>query len=94
MAKKTATASEEPEKKQFSFKETEARILNSILQRNQASVIDFVSFLALERFAYQLTKNTQFEVAGDLKSIKIWEAPEQPEIKPETNSDTAKALKK
>jgi hypothetical protein len=57
--------SSEPQEKMFSLKEIEMRSLRNIQQRNNDSLLDFLSFVALERLAYDVTKNTRFRVGED-----------------------------
>ncbi len=79
--------------KTFNFKGIETQMLNVILQQQQVMLTNFLSFIAMERFAYQVTPATRFELATDLKSVKVSEIEEKPAETPDKPaSDTAQAL--
>lgn len=48
--------------KQFSLKQIEQNVLANINARHNAELLDFLTFVALERLAYPVTELTQFRV--------------------------------
>lgn len=57
----------QPEEKQYSLKNIELQIVQNINERHNAALLDFLSFVAIERLAYNVTKSTQFRVDNDGK---------------------------
>lgn len=82
----------EPSKQEFSLKPIETQLLSTIQQQMMAMTTNALSFIALERLAYQVTQQTAFEIAPDMKSIKIWEQEPPAEPAP-AQTETAKAVK-
>lgn len=70
----------EPEEKQFGLKPIEQRMLLVLQEQYFGVLSNFLSFIAVERLAYNVTENTKFRVEGD--KIYIHDAaPEQaPEV--------------
>lgn len=60
--------SKKPEVKEFGLKPIEVQLINTI---QQAVMSNTISYIALERLAYQVTINTKFEIQGD--KLRIWE---------------------
>lgn len=56
-----STTKQEGEK-QFSLKQIEENVLANINARHNAELVDFLTFVALERLAYSVTEQTQFRV--------------------------------
>lgn len=81
-----------PKKQEFSLKPVETALLGVINQQHTTMMASTLSFIAVERLAYQVTDNTAFEVAADGKSVKIWENEPAPQVAP-VQTDTAKAVK-
>lgn len=77
MTTKTPESTKQPEEKQFSLKDIELRMIQNINERTNAELVDFMSFVALERLAYQVTERTQFRV-DDKGVLYISERPEEP----------------
>jgi len=67
----------EPETKQYSLKEIELRVIANINSRANAEMLDFLSFVSLERLAYDVTEHTQFSVQ-DGKLLITEVVPEEP----------------
>lgn len=67
---------QEIKKQSFNFKPIETELLKIIIANHNATFSAVLSQIATERFAYQVTANTQFEIAPDLTSVKISELPE------------------
>lgn len=68
--------------KTYSLKEIEINLINLTQQQWQVAVSNILSFIALERLAYNVTENTQFTIEGTNLIISEKEAapePEQPE---------------
>jgi len=55
----------EPNEKMFSMKAIETNVIANINQRHNAELVDFLSFVAIERLAYDVTVNTKFRVDGE-----------------------------
>lgn len=58
----TKTKSEPTNEKTFSLKPIEIQMVQNMHDRANSALFDFFSFIALERLAYEVTKNTQFRV--------------------------------
>lgn len=52
----------QPQEKQFSLKESEVRMLMGIEELKNQQLSLFLSFIAMERMAYNVTLNTRFRV--------------------------------
>lgn len=50
------------EEKQYSLKDIELRVVANINARANAEMLDFLSFISLERLNYEVTSNTTFKV--------------------------------
>lgn len=87
-------AAQQPNEKQFGLKPSEARMLMAIEQQFMQSLSLFLSFVAIERLAYNVTEKTQFRTDGDKLFIHEQE-PEQPEAPSVATSDgnTSDAMK-
>ena len=59
--------SKEQDEKQFSLKDVELQMIANINERNNAELVDMLSFIAIERLAYKVTPQTQFRVDGEGK---------------------------
>lgn len=58
--------------KEYGLKDIEFRTLGGIQQLYLQQLSLFLSFIALERLAYQVTERTQFRTEG--KKLFVWEA--------------------
>jgi len=58
-------ADKKPEEKQFSLKNTELNLLGNINRRRDQAMLDFFSYIALERLNYVVTEHTQFRTDED-----------------------------
>lgn len=65
------------DEKQFSLKDIELRMLQVLQETYFTNLSNFMSFIALERLAYQVTPNTQFRL--DEGKLYIHEKEPQPE---------------
>lgn len=54
-----------PGEKMFSLKEAELLTLTHIQQRNNDALLDFLSFISLERLAYPVSEHTRFRMGED-----------------------------
>jgi hypothetical protein len=81
-----------PTKTEFSLKPIETQLLGVVQQQMMALLTNTLSFIAVERLAYQVTQLTAFEIAPDMKSIKVWEQ-EPPKEPAPAQTETAKAVK-
>ncbi len=83
-----------PNEKQFGLKPSEARMLMALEQQFMQSLGLFLSFIAIERLAYNVTEKTQFRTEGDKLFIHEQE-PQQPEAPSvaTADGDTGDALK-
>jgi hypothetical protein len=78
MSKKT----EEPTtEKEFGLKNIEIKLVQSIQNGYFNNLSSILSFIALERLAYNVTEQTQFRVEGE--KLFIWEVPKVQEAKPD-----------
>lgn len=70
------------EEKQYSLKNIETQMLQVLQEQYFTTLSNFLSFIALERLAYQVTANTRFR--WDVDKLYIWEdetvTPEQPAV--------------
>lgn len=51
-----------PVEKEYSLKDIELKVVANINSRKNAEMLDFLSFICLERLAVDVTENTQFRV--------------------------------
>lgn len=58
----TKTKSEPTNEKTFSLKPIEIQMVQNMHDRSNSQLFDFFSFVAMERLAYTVTKDTQFRV--------------------------------
>lgn len=68
----------EPDEKQFSLKQIETNVLANINARHNAELLDFLTFVAIERLAYNVTESTRFRTDGEGHVFISEVAPEQP----------------
>lgn len=66
----------EPTEKTFSLKDIERRVIGNINERHNAELLDILSFIAIERLAYNVTERTQFRVDGE-GNLYVSERPEE-----------------
>lgn len=50
------------DEKTFSLKQIEQRVIGNINERHNAELLDMLSFIAVERLAYNVTALTQFRI--------------------------------
>ncbi len=82
-----------PNEKQFSLKDSEVRMLMGIEELKNQQLSLFLSFIAMERMAYNVSMNTRFRVEGNTMFISEIE-PEQPASGVDTgDGSTAEAIK-
>lgn len=73
--------------KQFSFKQIETQLLQTIHGQYNVSLSNFVSFVLNERLNHHVDTNTKFELTPDFQSVTVWqeepepEAPAEPTVK-------------
>lgn len=70
----------EPEEKQFGLKPIEQRMLLVLQEQYFGVLSNFLSFVAVERLAYNVTENTKFRVEGDKLYIHDAEPEKAPEV--------------
>lgn len=71
-----------PGEKTFTLKDIEIRLIGNINERHNAELADMLSFIAIERLAYDVTPNTQFRV-DENRNLYISEredAPKEEEV--------------
>lgn len=82
------------DEKTFSLKQIEQRVIGNINERHNAEILDMLSFIAVERLAYNVTALTQFRI-DETGNLYIKEMPEpQPiegEVIPPTDDEVAVA---
>lgn len=61
--------SSDSQPKQYGLKESEQHMLAALQQQYNASMSLFLSFVAIERMAYNVTENTSFHVDGATLTI-------------------------
>lgn len=87
----------EPESKTFSLKPIEQQMLNVLEQQYFTTLSNFLSFISLERLAYEVTPNTQFKIEEGkliITEVAAGQVPETPGADIATSgSDTKEALK-
>lgn len=54
-----------PNEKMFGLKDIEMRVIGNINERNNAALLDYLSFVAIDRLAYPVTPQTAFRVDGE-----------------------------
>lgn len=90
-----------PETKKFSLKPIEINLLNGAVQQHQATMANILSFISIERLAYNVTERTQFNVEGNVLTISELPADQplpgqeqQPDVGVEVNKQppTSEAL--
>lgn len=82
--------------KEFNLKEIETNILLGIQQQFAQINALVLSYIAVDRLAYPINQNSQFELSVDMKVLKIKEAtPEPPasQVEAAGDNDTANAIK-
>ena len=72
----------EPDEKMFGLKDIEMRMIGNITERNNAALVDYLSFVAIDRLAYNVTPLTTFRVDGE-GNLYVSERPKEPETKEE-----------
>lgn len=65
-----------PERKTFGLKPIEQQLLNTQRDAYFNSLSNVLSFLAIERLAYNVTNDTRFQWDDD--KLQVWEEPEAP----------------
>jgi len=74
------------EEKEYSIKNIELRLVETLQQTYFQNLSNVLSFIALERLAYPVTENTRFRIDGD----KIFIHEETPEEEVATTPKEAK----
>lgn len=59
-----------PEEKEYSIKAIELRLVETLQQTYFQNLSNVLSFIAIERLAYDVTENTRFRIEGDKLYIK------------------------
>ncbi len=59
-----------PEEKEYSIKPIELRLVETLQQTYFQNLSNVLSFIAIERLAYDVTENTRFRIEGDKVYIK------------------------
>lgn len=65
--------------KEYSLKELETQLLNVFQQQQSVMLSNLLSFIAIERLAYNVTPNTRFELSPDFKKLTVTEVEPAPE---------------
>lgn len=81
---------DKPQTKEFGLKDIDLQMINTINGLAQTSMSNFASFVLMDRFAYQVTGNSKFEIDFEKKSIKVWE--EEQRVEPAPEQSAAKAI--
>lgn len=66
------------DRKEYSLKDVEIQMLNTIEGLKQTAMSNFVSYLLMERVAYPVTANSRFEIDFQKKVINVWEEAAEP----------------
>lgn len=74
------------EPKHYDLKEIEVQLLNVFQQQQSVMLSNILSFIAIERLAFNVTANTRFELSPDFKKITITE------VEPEQAAESAQEL--
>lgn len=69
------------EEKQYSLKNTEKNLIGNCNARHNAELLDIMSYIAIERLNYNVTKQTQFRIdeEGNMYITEIEETKEEVE---------------
>lgn len=67
--------------KEYSLKSIETQLLNVFQQQQSVLLSNILSFIAIERLAYEVTANTRFELAPDYTKVTV------SEVEPETPAE-------
>lgn len=76
------------DEKQFSFKQIETQMLQTIQGQSNVAMSNFVSYVLMDRLQYGVTTDTRFELTPDFQTVVAWqeeaepEAPAEPTVKP------------
>lgn len=62
-----------PERKEYSLKDIEIQMMNTINGQAQTAMSNFVSYILMERMAYAVTPNSRFEIDFVKKTVQAWE---------------------
>lgn len=68
-------------RKEYSLKDVEIQMLNTIEGLKQTAMSNFVSYVLMERMAYPVTPQSRFEIDFGNKVINVWEEPKAEVIK-------------
>lgn len=71
--------SDKPDEKQFGLKENELKVVEALQSSYFSQLSMFLSFLAIERLAYNVTPNTQFRIEKGQLYVKEAEPPKAEE---------------
>lgn len=86
----------ESDKKQFGLKANEATLIQGELNCHNQALASLLSFIAVERLAYPVDKDTAFTLSQDMTELLIWQNIEEADVKPVDlaggASDTAKTM--
>lgn len=82
----------QPGEKMYGLKPIEEQMLQVMQQQHNVLISNFLSFIALERLAYQVTEQTRFRVEDG--TLYISENTPEPAPEVSTGSDTKEAIAK
>ncbi len=71
--------SKKPEETEYSIKPIELRLVETLQQTYFQNLSNVLSFIAIERLAYNVTENTRFRIEGD--KIYVKEEVKEEEVK-------------
>ncbi len=71
--------SKKPEETEYSIKPIELRLVETLQQTYFQNLSNVLSFIAIERLAYNVTENTRFMIEGD--KIYVKEEVKEEEVK-------------
>lgn len=63
----------EPKKKEYSLKPIESQMIKVVNGQHATMLSNILSYVAVERLAYNVTEDTHYEISPDLSKFTVWE---------------------
>lgn len=76
--------SKDSKSKQFGLKDIDLQLLQAMANQAQQAQFNILNYIAVDRFAYDVTPNTQFSVDPKAKTLTISEREEEKPSEPIT----------
>lgn len=89
-------AQETPKGKEFGLKPIESNILAGMRQQMDGITSLILSYIAVDRLAYEVKQTTQFTISPDFKTLTITEVEppaDTPQVEAAGDNNTAQAIK-